>query len=717
ARLPELPRRWEATVARCLRRDPGERPTAGEVAAGLRGARRWRLPRGRRRRRWLAGAAALLLALAAGVGWQLTATRGDGPAPTAPPPPETANADQPAPRWVLIAAFDNRSGEELLDGVLEAALRRELANSRLVNAASPERIADTLRLMKRPPDTRVDAALGREVCLRDGGIGLLLTGAAERLGSSYLLSVEVVRPDDGVTVASLQEEATGEDEVLPAVRRLANGIRRVLGEARDAIEESERRLARVTTPSLRALQLFTEGQSFGVVRDIRAAEEILRQAVAEDPGFASAHMALAQAIQYQGRPEEDYLPHAERAMELADTTPPAERNNIRGTYFLMTGRLEDAVVSYRVVSELDPDPTAGSALFAIYAFELGRYEEAVPYALRLLERNPNSWFANFQAARALTVWAAQPRAAAPSVTRAREFLDALEPGEMTRLGSWAASWLRAFPAHLRWLDGDVEGVAALADGWAEELRSNPAAASGGAWPDFVGNLNADLGRLAVAAELHRMAGGGGGHLLPTLRGDTDTARDELARAASRPLIQDQSGGAGTLLAIDLARAGLVAEARSLTAALAERHSAARSYAAGRRPTSAMVAAARGELALAEGRPEEALPLLEEAARALRASGLPAYFRVCESLATLLDRQGGRARAIALLEDASKQRGRLHGSTRMPWMEVRLLLAELYRRDGRAAEAREVVDELRSLLALADPDLVLLRRLDELSTRL
>ncbi|HUP42443.1 MAG TPA: hypothetical protein VM599_04470, partial [Thermoanaerobaculia bacterium] len=72
---------------------------------------------------------------------------------------------------------------------------------------------------------------------------------------------------------------------------------------------------------------------------------------------------------------------------------------------------------------------------------------------------------------------------------------------------------------------------------------------------------------------------------------------------------------------------------------------------------------------------------------------------------------------ALLEDASKQRGRLHGSTRMPWMEVRLLLAELYRRDGRAAEARDVVDELRSLLALADPDLVLLRRLDQLSASL
>ncbi|HUP42088.1 MAG TPA: protein kinase [Thermoanaerobaculia bacterium] len=719
SRVPDLPRRWERTVAACLRRNPEDRfPSAAAVAASLRGEPLWGLPRGRERQRWLAGAAVLLLALAAGAVWQWTATREGSRAP-AVSSADAAATGQAEARTVLIAAFDNRTGEKLFDGVLESALRRELANSRLVNAASRERVADTLHLMKRPVDARIDAVLGREVSLRDEGIELLLTGAVEKIGSRYLLSVEVVRPEDGATVASLQEEAAGEDEVLAAVRRLSLGIRGVLGEERETIAQSERRLARVTTPSLRALQLYTEAEAFGMSRGPRAGEELLRQAVAEDPDFASAHMALAGVIQFQGRPEADYLPHAERAIDLADATPPRERYDIRARYFLMTGRLEDAIAAYRVVSELDPDPAAGASVFAIYAFELGRYEEAVPDVMRAVEGNPNSWFMNFQAARALTSWANRPRDAAPYAARATELLETLDEGddEMTPIASWFASWARAFPAHLRWLEDDVVGMAALVDGWAEELRSGSVATLGGEWPGFVGRLYADLGRLRDAEEMYRMAGGGGRYDLARLRGDEAIVREELERNAGRPLIEDQSWAPGAALAIALARAGLVEEARSVSEALAARHESPRSHSAGRRPTAAMVAAAHGELALAEGRAGEALPLLESAARDLRDSGLEAYFRVCESLAALLDERGERGRAIALLEDASRQRGRLHPWAKPSWMEVRLQLAELYRRDGRAAEAREVVDELRSLLALADPDLVLLRRLDELSASL
>ncbi|MCH7825649.1 MAG: winged helix-turn-helix domain-containing protein, partial [Acidobacteria bacterium] len=54
--------------------------------------------------------------------------------------------------WVLIAAFENRTGETLFDGTLEHALGSELSNSRFVNVVPGERIADTLRLMRKPAD-------------------------------------------------------------------------------------------------------------------------------------------------------------------------------------------------------------------------------------------------------------------------------------------------------------------------------------------------------------------------------------------------------------------------------------------------------------------------------------------------------------------------------------------------------------------------------------
>src|ERR1041385_1544338 len=44
--------------------------------------------------------------------------------------------------WVLIASFENRTGEKLLDGAMEYALERELSNSRFVNVTPRERVQD-----------------------------------------------------------------------------------------------------------------------------------------------------------------------------------------------------------------------------------------------------------------------------------------------------------------------------------------------------------------------------------------------------------------------------------------------------------------------------------------------------------------------------------------------------------------------------------------------
>ncbi len=126
-------------------------------------------------------------------------------------PPETEALHFQQRDFVLISHFENRTGEPALDGVLEYALAREIANSQFVNLVPGERIQDTLRLMKKSPETLVDSTLGREICLRDGEIRALLAGRAEKIGSVYVLSVEVVNPVQGVSVASASQEAASEE--------------------------------------------------------------------------------------------------------------------------------------------------------------------------------------------------------------------------------------------------------------------------------------------------------------------------------------------------------------------------------------------------------------------------------------------------------------------------------------------------------------------------
>ena len=54
---------------------------------------------------------------------------------------------------------------------------------------------------------RVNVLLGREICLRDGSIRALVAGQIEKLGTTYVLSVQIVDPAEGVKVASLSEQA------------------------------------------------------------------------------------------------------------------------------------------------------------------------------------------------------------------------------------------------------------------------------------------------------------------------------------------------------------------------------------------------------------------------------------------------------------------------------------------------------------------------------
>ena len=95
------------------------------------------------------------------------------------------------------------------------------------------------------------------------------------------------------------------------------------------IQRSQVDLEKVTTPSLHALQLYSRASAF-LHGDYNAwknepAEELLKQAVTEDPEFASAYILLAWTIFNQGRPKEAFMPHAERAAALAAQTSDVER--------------------------------------------------------------------------------------------------------------------------------------------------------------------------------------------------------------------------------------------------------------------------------------------------------------------------------------------------------------------------------------------------------
>ncbi|OFW24433.1 MAG: hypothetical protein A3G21_17890 [Acidobacteria bacterium RIFCSPLOWO2_12_FULL_66_21] len=356
--------------------------------------------------------------------------------------------------WVLVASFENRTGEALLDGTIEAAFERELANSRFVNVAPRVRIEDTLRLMGRPADTRVDAKIGREISMRDGGIRAILAGRLERLGPAYLLSAVVLDPADGAATASVSEEAAAASDLSRALRRLSNGVREALGESRQAVHQDDRRLERVTTPSLTALRLYTDSYRLGDRGDWRPALEFARQAVREDPAFAAAQIWLAWTLQRNAAPAADVEAAAARAVQLADNATEQERHWIIGSYHSLRREFEKAIPQYELLLRLDPDHRWTLNNLTTAYRTVGRLEDVERLAVhsaRLADLRPTSVAENYSAGVAL-MRHQNFEGARRYFTRVKQLTTG---SDLPAADLWPGTYARLAPAYEAWFKSPI----------------------------------------------------------------------------------------------------------------------------------------------------------------------------------------------------------------------------------------------------------------------
>ncbi|MCZ6484519.1 MAG: tetratricopeptide repeat protein [Acidobacteria bacterium] len=607
--------------------------------------------------------------------------------------------------WVLIADFENRTGESVFDGVLEYALEREISNSQFVNVVPRERIEDTLRLMRKPLDTPIDRALGREICLRDGGIKALLTGRVEKLDSTYLLSVQVVDPSQGQAIATASAEAVGQKQVLSALKELSNWVRQNLGEKLALIQESERKLEKAATPSLRAVQLFTEARTlFDRGRGGHGpAEQLLRQTLEIDSEFASASIWLAWTLLNQREPFDEYINHAEEAFQLAATTSEQERYFIHGSYYWMKDEPDQAIHAFEALLGLYPDHFWATHKLATLYKETGQEKLALTYRLRLADLRPTHLRFQFAAATSLIQVDGDLMRARPYFDRARNLLTP----EVIREGEAPVLNILFSPALEAWLSGDPQTVLVEIDGALQTVERlgipNPRLT-------LLGSLYAGLGQRQRARRwitsgldkadrwyhwlLAAMAHNQGdleamtSHLRQFLQSGNDSGSSTLFRRIT----------SGPRMAIFLAESGFLTESETLLTQL-------------ERPPSSdpLTQLARGVLELRKGNTRESIQFIENTLKEGSNPYLSSLF-----LSEAWSQEGELQKAVQVLKEASEKKYLvLVPSTNSPirWLRVRSALAKLYRETGHNEEARAIEEELRKHLAYADPDHPILRQLD------
>ena len=262
----------------------------------------------------------------------------------------------------------------------------------------------------------------------------------------------MVDPLSGVAVASMSEEDPADSQMAAGIQRLSHDVREALGEKMTLIQQGDAGLEKVTTPSLHALQLYSQANELMRAENNQlAAAELLKQAIAEDEGFASAHLLLAYTYENTGKAEEARS-EFQRAFELAGATGDRERFFILGSYYEVVKKdRPKAIDNYEALLSLHPDHYwATNNLLNLY-FESQRTEEAARLCIRFANFRPGDLWINEMAACSMAIVRQDWTGAQPYIERASALVTAqgksVDPG--------LAAWIGWFPGYREWLRGDI----------------------------------------------------------------------------------------------------------------------------------------------------------------------------------------------------------------------------------------------------------------------
>lgn len=195
---------------------------------------------------------------------------------------------------IVLADFENKTGDPVFDDALKQALLVDLGQSPFLSILPDRKMAATLRMMGRSPDVPATGEVARELCQRVGSKAML-AGSISNLGTEYVIGLNAINCSTGDTLVAEQARASGKGEVLKSLDNSASAIRAKLGESLVSVQKFGTPIEEATTSSLEALKAYSIGRRAVFFKGDVAGIPYYLQALELDPNFALAYRALSVA--------------------------------------------------------------------------------------------------------------------------------------------------------------------------------------------------------------------------------------------------------------------------------------------------------------------------------------------------------------------------------------------------------------------------------------
>ncbi|HKW17082.1 MAG TPA: protein kinase [Terriglobales bacterium] len=461
---------------------------------------------------------------------------------------------------LVLADFENSTGDSIFDDTLKQAISVQLGQSPFLNILSDARTRATLRLMAKPPVTKVTSEVARELCQR-ADAKAYVAGAIGSLGSQYVIGLNAVNCKSGDPLVQEQATADSKEHVLRVLGGMATRLRAKLGESLSTVQQFDIPLDQATTPSLEALKALSEGRTTLQEQGSAAAIPFFNHAIELDPNFAAAYAALGISysnLREPGRASENL----KKAYDLRDKVSERERFRLSATYYLLvTGELEKAIQTYTLWAKTYPRSNEPFGNLGVDYTYLGQYQNGVEASLEDLRLNPGS---------------------AAAYTNLVSLYAALQrPDEAREKYDQAV----AHKVNNPFLHGNRYGVAFLendASGMQQQMVYAAAKPGEDVLLSFASDTEAFHGRLAASRELSKRAAGSALHddspetaaawqmdvaLRDAEFNNVALSRQEIASALTTASTRDVS----ILAALALARTGDTGKAKRMADDLAARY--------------------------------------------------------------------------------------------------------------------------------------------------
>ncbi len=291
--VPQITPSLEEVIGRCLEKEPSQRYESVTELTDALARERVQFPlvrpeggheakKASHPRRWLAVAVvAVLVIVTAVVGGLYRLTH-----------PTFKLTDKDT---IVLADFENQTGDPVFDGSLTWALRIALEQTPFLNVLSSDKVGRVLTQAGHDAGGPMTPDLAREVCIKTNSTASLI-GTIADAGNRYQITLRAVRGDTGKVVAKSDATANERNQIVAKLGEAAADLRGKLGEPSTTRQQFNKPLDHATSTSVEALKLYTEAYKRGNQKGPNTAVAEMLQATERDPSFAIAYRTLGMAF-------------------------------------------------------------------------------------------------------------------------------------------------------------------------------------------------------------------------------------------------------------------------------------------------------------------------------------------------------------------------------------------------------------------------------------